>query len=42
MNNLELPGGNFASEVVWHTIVFKEPAFRGGGRGILVFDIKTA
>ena len=24
------PGDNFASGAVWHTIVFKVPAFRGG------------
>ena len=24
------PGGNFASEAVWHTIAFKVSAFRGG------------
>ena len=30
MNRSESPGGNFASGAVWHTIVFKVPAFQGG------------
>ena len=37
--NKNLPGGNFASGVVWHTIVFKVSAFRG--RGIPVIGSKT-
>ena len=31
MNKYEPPGGNIASETVWHTIVFKALAFRGQG-----------